>query len=184
MTWQIDNSHTGIFFTARHMMVAKVRGQFKEFDGTIDFDPDTLTNTAVNVDIKINSVDTGETQRDDHLRSADFFDVENYPVMNFTSKRVELDDDYNGRLIGELTIKDISQEVTLDVEYTGLTKNPWGQEMAGFSASTTINRKDWNLNWNVALEAGGWLVGDKIKIEIDLELVKVQEQVTETANVN
>lgn len=172
MSWQIDKSHTGIFFTARHMMVAKVRGQFKEFGGTIEFDPDNLTATNVDIDIQVASVDTSEPKRDEHLRSADFFDVENHPVMNFRSTRVEVEDANNGRLIGDLTIRGVSKEVALDVEYTGVAKNPWGQEMAGFSAATTINRKDWDLNWNVALEAGGWLVGDKIKIEIDLELVK------------
>jgi polyisoprenoid-binding protein YceI len=172
MTWNIDTSHSQINFTARHMMISKVRGRFEEWTGTVNFDETTPINTTVEIEIAAASLNTREEQRDRHLHSGDFFDVENYPVLTFKSKRVEQDDANSGRLIGDLTIRNVTKEVTLDVEYNGIGTSPWGTTVAGFSATTTINRKDWGLNWNVALEAGGFLVSDKIVIDIELELVK------------
>lgn len=157
------------------MMISKVRGEFEKFSGVVNFDEENPENTTVDVQIDVSSINTREEQRDTHLRSADFFDAENYPVMNFKSKRVELIDDTHAKLVGDLTIKDVTREVVLDVEFVGKVVNPWGKEAAGFNATTTINRKDWGLNWNVALETGGWLVGEKIRIDIELELIKQTE---------
>lgn len=159
------------------MMITKVRGRFEKFDGVIEFDEDNPVNTRVEFDIDVASVNTEEQQRDDHLRSADFFDAEHYPTMHFKSKRVEQIDESHGHLIGDLTIRDVTKEVALDVEYTGIAKSPWGTQVAAFSASTTINRKDWGLTWNVPLETGGFLVSEQIAIGIDLELVKQPETV-------
>ena len=178
MSWQIDSSHSHIYFTARHMMISKVRGAFESFSGTVNFDEENPTNTTVNIDVDLSSINTRDEQRDGHLKSPDFFDVENYPTMKFVSTKVEQVDENNGRLIGNLTIKDITKEVVLDVEYAGVPKTPWGTESAGFSASGSINRKEWGLNWNQALETGGVLVGDKINIEIELELVKQSQAET------
>ncbi|MCB9007037.1 MAG: polyisoprenoid-binding protein [Ardenticatenaceae bacterium] len=178
MSWQIDSSHSHIYFTARHMMISKVRGAFESFSGTVNFDEENPTNTTVNIDVDLSSINTRDEQRDGHLKSPDFFDVENYPTMKFVSTKVEQVDENNGRLIGNLTIKDITKEVVLDVEYAGVAKSPWGTESAGFSASGSINRKEWGLNWNQALETGGVLVGDKINIEIELELVKQSQAET------
>jgi len=175
MSWQIDSSHSHIYFTARHMMISKVRGSFENFSGTINFDEENPTNTTVNVEVDLTSVSTRDEKRDGHLKSPDFFDVENYPTMEFVSTRVEQIDEHNGRLYGQLTIKDITKEVVLDVDYAGIAKSPWGTVSAGFSASGSLNRKEWGLNWNQALETGGVLVGDKINIEIELELVKVAQ---------
>ncbi|NHZ71812.1 MAG: polyisoprenoid-binding protein [Aquificales bacterium] len=177
MTWQIDYTHSEINFTARHMMISKVRGRFEEWSGVVNFDPENLANTTVDVTVQMASVNTREQQRDDHLRSPDFFDVDSYPEMRFKSTNVEQDDDDEGKLHGDLTIRDVTKPVVLDVDYAGQAKSPWGTVSAGFSASTTINRKDWDLTWNQALETGGVLVGEKIKIEIELELMQQAEAV-------
>ena len=175
MNWNIDHKHSNIEFTARHMMFTKVRGRFEEFEGNIDFDPENPTNTTVNVEIATDSIKTPDADRDAHLRSGDFLDVENFPTMHFKSTRVEQEDENSGTLIGDLTIKDETREVQLDVEYFGLQKDPWGGTRAVFSGNTTINRKDWGLTWNVALEAGGFLVSDKIEINLELQLVRETE---------
>lgn len=175
MSWQIDSSHSHINFTARHMMISKVRGSFESFSGTVNFDEENPVNTSVDIEVDLSSINTRDAQRDGHLKSPDFFDVESHPTMRFVSTRVEQIDENNGRLIGDLTIKGVTNEVALDVEYAGVAKSPWGTESAGFSATGSLNRKDWGLNWNQTLETGGVLVGDKINIEIELELVKVAE---------
>jgi polyisoprenoid-binding protein YceI len=172
MSWQIDPAHSSINFTARHMMIAKVHGRFEKFSGTVNFDENNPTNTTVDVTIDAASLNTKEAQRDGHLHSGDFFDVETYPTLTFKSTRVELIDEDTAKLVGDLTIKDITKEVVLNVEYLGQAQSPWGTTNAGFTGTTTINRKDWDLNWNVALETGGFLVGDKIQINVELELVK------------
>lgn len=172
MAWQIDSSHSHVNFTARHMMISKVRGAFESFSGSVNFDEANPTNTTVNIEVDLASINTRDEQRDGHLKSPDFFDVATYPTMKFVSTRVEQIDENNGRLYGQLTIKGVTKEVALDVEYAGVAKSPWGTESAGFSASGSINRKDWGLTWNQTLETGGVLVGDKINIEIELELVK------------
>lgn len=184
MSWKIDPAHTHIEFRARHMMVTWVRGHFGRFEGVVEFDPSDPAATRVDIQIEAASLDTREPSRDAHLRSADFLDAENHPYITFASRRVEVQDGSNARLIGDLTIRGISREVVLDVEFNGLLKNPYGQEVAGFNAWTKINRKDWNLTWNVALETGGVLVGDEIAINVEMELVKqpVGEDAAVSAN--
>src|SRR5690554_2473768 len=180
MAWQIDPAHSSIQFTVRHMMISNVRGQFDRFEGTIDLDEENPENTRVHVEIDASSINTRANQRDNHLRSADFLDVEKYPKLVFESTRVERTGENTARLHGDLTIRDVTRPVTLDVEYLGQAKSPWGTTSAGFNARTKINRKDWNLTWNQALETGGVLVGDEIKIAIELELIK-QEASQEAA---
>ena len=178
MSWQIDLSHSQVSFSVRHMMISTVRGTFDTFSGTVDFDPENPTAAQVEATIDVTSINTREAKRDEHLRSPDFFDVTNYPQMTFKSTRVETTAPTKGKLYGDLTIHGITHEVVLDVNYHGQAKSPWGTTSAGFSASTSIKRDDFDLKWNVALETGGWLVGNDIKIEIELEVV---EQVTEPA---
>lgn len=172
MSWQIDPAHSLVQFTVKHMMIAKVRGSFDEFSGEINLNQDQPEKTTVNVGIQTASVNTRNGQRDDHLRSADFFDVQQFPVMGFQSTKVEVLSDNTAKMHGILTIKDISKPVVLDVQFNGLSKSPWGTTNAGFEADGKINRKDWNLNWNQALETGGVLVGDEINIHIELELIQ------------
>jgi polyisoprenoid-binding protein YceI len=174
MSWKIDPAHTEINFTVRHMMISNVRGHFEKFAGTVEFDEQNPASSSVDVQIEAASITTKEAQRDGHLRSPDFFDAEKFPYLTFESKRVEVVDYNHGRIIGDLTIRDITHEVVLDTEYSGTAKSPYGHTSAGFTATTKINRKDWNLVWNVALETGGWLVGDEIKISIELEIIKVE----------
>ncbi|MBE2199538.1 MAG: YceI family protein [Anaerolinea sp.] len=181
MNWQIDFAHSEIGFSVRHMMISKVRGQFEKFSGHVNFDENDPTQTAVDITVEIGSINTRDGQRDNHLRSADFFDAANYPVMTFKSKQVEQLNDDEGRLVGDLTIRGVTKEVALDVEYAGQSKSPWGTTSAGFTATATLNRKDWGLNWNQALETGGVLVGEKVQISIELELIKQLEAVAEPA---
>ncbi len=177
MTWQIDLAHSNIFFTVRHMMISKVRGQFGTFSGTVNFDTENPENTTVDVQIDVTSINTRDEQRDGHLQSPDFFDTENFPTATFKSTKVVKEADNEGKLYGELTVRGVTKEVVLDVEYAGIAKSPWGTTSAGFSASTMLNRKDFGLSWNQALETGGVLVGEKIKLEIELELVQQEETV-------
>jgi len=175
MSWTIDPAHTDIRFSVRHMMISTVRGSFEEFTGTVDFDENDPTATQIDVTIQADSVNTREPKRDGHLKSPDFFDAETYPALTFKSTRVEPVDDQHAKLYGELTIKDVTKEVALDVEYLGSATSPWGQTSAGFVASGKINRADWGLTWNQALEAGGVLVGEEIGLGIDVELIKQAE---------
>jgi polyisoprenoid-binding protein YceI len=176
MAWQIDPAHAHIQFSVRHLMISNVRGQFEHFSGTLEFDEVQPTRSTVDVQIVAASIDTKEPNRDAHLTSPDFLNAEQYPYLTFKSKRVEKLDATHGRIIGDLTIRDVTREVTLSVEYAGQAKSPWGTTSAGFRAETKINRKDWGLTWNVALETGGVLVGDEVSISIELELVKQVEQ--------
>jgi polyisoprenoid-binding protein YceI len=176
MAWQIDQAHSQIQFSVKHMMISTARGTFDRFSGTVEADEQNPAGAQVDVQIEAASINTREEKRDGHLRSPDFFDVENYPYITFKSTKVELSDESNGKLYGDLTIRDVTKPVVLDVEYAGQSKSPWGTISAGFSATTKINRKDWGLNWNVALETGGWLVAETVTISIELELVKQVEQ--------
>src|SRR6266545_2874954 len=176
MAWIIDNSHSEIQFSAKHLMISTVRGRFNTYTGTVEADEQNPTGATVDVQIDASSLVTGDEKRDGHLRSPDFLDVEKYPHITFKSTRVERTDETNGKLYGDLTIRDVTRPVVLDIEYAGQAKTPWCTTSAGFSAQTKINRKDFGLNWNVALETGGWLVGDQITISIELELVKQVEQ--------
>lgn len=175
MAWKIDPSHTRAGFSVRHMMIANVHGQFENVTGTVDFNEQDPTRSSVDVQIEVASLTTRDEKRDAHLKSADFFDAENHPYMTFKSRRAVKLDENHGQLIGDLTIRGITKEVVLDVEYTGQAKSPWGTLSAGFEATTKVNRKDWGLNWNVALETGGVLVGDTVNIHIEAEIVKQPE---------
>lgn len=175
MTWQIDYSHSHIYFTARHMMISKVRGRFSQWEGAIEFDEQNPENTTVDVTVQMDSIHTRDDQRDGHLRSPDFFNVAEFPQMTFKSNRVIMESVNEGKLYGDLTIRGVTKEVMLVVEYAGQAKSPWGTISAGFSAKGSLNRKDWGLTWNQALETGGVLVGEKVEIEVELELVKQTE---------
>lgn len=181
MNWMIDAAHSHVQFSVRHMMISTVRGEFETFDGTIDFDQENPEKSKVKVRIDATSINTREDDRDAHLRSADFLNAEEYPYLIFESRQVKQTDGDSGRVIGDLTIRGVTKEVVLDVTYHGVAKSPWGATSAGFSASTSINRKDWGLTWNQALETGGVLVGDKVKIDIELELVKQEAQEAQEA---
>ena len=167
--WDIDASHSSIGFTVRHMVVAKVHGMFTKWSGDLQIDPKDLTASQVSVKIETTSIDTRDAQRDGHLRSADFLDAEKYPTLEFRSKRIDAHGAESFRVTGDLTIRDVTREVVLDAEFGGRAKDPWGSERMGFTAKTKIDRKDFGLKWNVALEAGGFLVGDTIDIAIELE---------------
>ena len=177
MAWQIDNAHSQVEFSVRHMMISNVRGRFETFSGTVEFDEADPARSTVDVQIDAASVNTREPRRDGHLKSPDFFDVEKYPYITFKSTRVEPTGKNSGKIVGDLTIRDVTREVVLDVDYSGLAKSPWGTTSAGFSAETKISRKEWGLNWNQALETGGVLVGDEIKIAIELEIVRQEAPV-------
>jgi polyisoprenoid-binding protein YceI len=181
MAWQIDPAHSEIQFSARHMMISTVRGRFRQFSGAVEADEQNPTSARVEVQIDAASIDTGEDKRDTHLRSPDFLNVDEYPYITFKSTKVEQRDATHGQIAGDLTIRDVTKPVVLDVEYAGMAKSPWGTISAGFSAHTRINRKDWGLNWNVALETGGWLVSDEIRIDIEVELVKQLDQAEQEA---
>ncbi len=170
--WKVDPVHSSVEFAVKHMVIATVRGRFGKFDIDVDFDQEHPDRSSVEARIDVASIDTREADRDKHLRSADFFAVEKYPEIAFKSKRVEPLTGKRSRIVGDLTIRDVTREVVMNAEFTGLAKDPWGKERAGFNAETSINRKDFGLAWNVALETGGWLVGDTIKIYIEVELVK------------
>lgn len=177
-TWTVDPAHAEIGFAVRHLMISTVRGRFGAVSGTVTVDEQNPHNSKVDVTVDIGSIDTRQEMRDNHLRSADFFDVEKYPTMHFVSKRIEGDLKGEFRVLGELTIRGITRDVTLNATLEGRTKDPWGNERAGFSASGKINRHDFGLNWNQALETGGVMVGDEVKLTIDVELV---HQVAEKA---
>ena len=176
MAWQIDPAHSEVTFSVKHMMISTVRGKFSRFSGTVEADEQNPAGAQIAVQIEAASLDTGNEQRDGHLRSPDFFDAERFPTLSFKSTRIEQRGDDRFAMHGDLTIRDVTKPVVLDVEYAGQAKSPWGVVSAGFSAQTKINRKDWGLNWNVALETGGWLVSDEIRISIEVELMQQPEQ--------
>ena len=170
-TWKIDASHSGAHFSVRHMVVSKVRGRFSKFEGEIAFDEARPEQSKVAVVIDASSIDTGVAQRDDHLRSADFFDVAKFPTVTFTSTKIEKS--YHGyKVHGDLTLHGIKREVVLDAELLGIGKDPWGNRRVGLSAKAVLDRKDYGLNWNQLLEAGGVLVGDRVDIELEVQAVK------------
>ncbi len=172
MAWQIDSAHSHIQFSVRHMMLAKVRGEFDKFSGTVTLDEANPAASTADIQIEAASINTREAQRDGHLKSPDFFDAEKYPTLNFKSKRVDVKDDTHAVIVGDLTIRDVTKEVAVNVEYMGQSKTPFGTTNAGFEATTKINRKDFGLTWNAVLETGGVAVGDEIAVSIDLELIK------------
>lgn len=170
-TFDLDASHTHVGFVAKHMMVTKVRGAFGEFSGSVTIADDPLQSSA-ELTIKTASIDTGNGDRDGHLRGDDFLSVEKFPEITFRSTRVVSHSDEDFVVRGDLTIREVTKEVTLKVEYGGAGTNPWGAEVFGFSIETEIEREEFGLTWNVALETGGVLVGKKVKIEVEGEATR------------
>lgn len=173
-TYSIDTMHSEIAFIVRHMMFAKVRGKFNTWTAQFSYDAADPTRSSVEVEVDVGSVDTGQDQRDAHLRAGDFFNAEKFPKMTFKSKRVEAAGTGRYKVTGDLTIRDATHEVTLDVESTGGGKDPWGNERLGFSAKASISREAWGLTYNQVLEAGGMLVSDKVDIEVEAQVVKAK----------
>jgi polyisoprenoid-binding protein YceI len=171
-TWTIDPAHSHVEFAVRHMMITTVKGRFGVVHGRVRIDDTDATKGEADIEIDADSIDTREAQRDAHLKSADFFDVEKFPKLTFKSSRISDVKGDNFKLHGDLTIHGVTRPVTLDATAEGRGKDPWGGERAGFTARTQIKRSDYGLTYNQALETGGFLVGDDIKISIDVELVK------------
>lgn len=171
-TWTLDASHTRIGFVARHAMVTKVRGSFNDFEGTAVVDGNDLAASKVNVTIQAASIDTRNEQRDGHLRSNDFLAMEEYPTITFVSTDVRRTGDNGFELVGDLTIKGVTNSVSVPFEFEGAATDPFGNLRAGFEGSVTINRKDYGITWNAALETGGVLVGEKIVLEVEVSAIK------------
>jgi polyisoprenoid-binding protein YceI len=175
-TWKIDPAHTGIAFSAKHMMVSTVRGRFDEFEGTFTIDPDDVSRSSAEVTIQAASLSTSNPDRDAHLRSADFIEADAHPTLSFHSTSVDRVSEEEGtfRLTGDLSIRGVTRPVTLEGRFEGLLpKDLWGAARAAFTASTVINRRDWNLTWNRALESGGVLVGDKVTVELEVTATRI-----------
>ena len=176
MSWQIDSAHSEIQFKVRHMMVSWAKGSFEKFGGTIELDEQNPENSVVDIQIETASINTRQADRDAHLRSPDFFDAPTYPVITFKSTQVKQTGPNTAKMTGDLTIRGVTKPVTLDVNYEGQHKSPFGPFLAaGFNAETTISRKEFGLNWNAMVEGGGVLVSDEVHISIELELNKAAE---------
>jgi polyisoprenoid-binding protein YceI len=165
--WKLDPAHSELSFKVKHLMISNVTGKITKFDVQLNSDDDSFTNPSIEMEVDMASIDTGMGQRDEHLKSQEFFDVANHPTMKFVSKSFA-----NGKLNGDLTIRNVTKPVVLDAEFGGIIKDPWGNTKAGFTISGTINRKDWDLTWNAPLEAGGLVVGEDVKIMSELEFAK------------
>lgn len=170
--WAIDPAHSEFEFKVKHMMITNVKGRFTEFEAFVTTSEDEYLTSDVEVRIKAASINTGDQKRDEHLKSSDFFDAENHEYITFQGTAHEKDSDSNFILYGDLTMRGISRQVKLDAEFNGLMKDPWGNEKAGFTVTGKINRKEWGLNWNAALEAGGVLVGEEVQINCDVQFVR------------
>jgi polyisoprenoid-binding protein YceI len=170
--WDFDLSHSSINFHVRHLMVSKVHGRFAMWSGNLELDEQDLTRSRFDVTIDASSIETKEPKRDDHLRSADFLEVDKFPTITFKSTQITREGDDAYRVVGDLTIHGVTRTVTLDVEGGAQVRDPWGGTRTGFSARTSISRKDFGLTWNVALEAGGFVVGDKLEISLEIEAIK------------
>ncbi|HEY2378569.1 MAG TPA: YceI family protein [Gemmatimonadaceae bacterium] len=171
-TWTIDPTHSLVEFAVKHLMISTVKGRFADVKGAIRYDESEPKQSRVEIEIPIATITTQNEQRDNHLRSPDFFDAEHHPTMTFKSKRIDGDLQGEFKLIGDLTIRGNTREVTFDAEFQGRGRDPWGGERMGFAANGKINRKEFGLHWNQALDAGGWVLGDDIKMSIEVELVK------------
>ena len=169
--WNFDETHSGTDFLVRHMMVSKVRGHFTGIEGWLEFDEDHPENAQIVARINVDTINTRNDDRDNHLRSADFFDAENHPQMVFKSTSVKVNGENEGQVTGDLTIRGVTKPVTFDVEYFGQLDSPFGDRRTGFSGSAKINREDFGLTWNQALETGGWLVGKEVTINVELEAI-------------
>lgn len=170
--WAIDPTHSEIGFKVKHMMFTNVSGNFGTYEGTITTEDDDFTKSDISFSADIASVSTNNADRDGHLKSADFFDADNYPKLTFASSSFTKIDDENYELAGDLSLHGVTKAIKLPVEFSGLMKDPWGNTKVGLNISGKINRKDWGLNWNSALETGGVLVGEEVKLHIELQLVK------------
>ena len=178
MSWTIDKVHTHVGFSAKHMMVSTVRGQFREYRGTVRLDPKDFTRSSFEGEIDVASIDTGVADRDNHLRSNDFFDAPNHPKITFKSTRIEHKDEGEFRVHGDITIRGVTRPIALDVEFLGTSKNPYGKTVAGLSAHGTLNRKDFGVSFNALLETGGVAVAEKVKLEVEAEFVLAEDTVT------
>jgi len=178
MSWTVDPMHTQVEFSARHMGIMTVKGHFTGVQAAIDFNEDDFTASSMEATIDTRTLTTNDERRDAHLKSPDFLNVEKFPTIAFKSTRIEHAAHDQYKITGNLTIRDVTRPVTLDVVYSGQGKDPMGNVHAGFSAYTTINRKDWGLTWNVALETGGLLVGEEVKLALEIEAVKAADVAT------
>ncbi|QOJ27537.1 MAG: YceI family protein [Ignavibacteriales bacterium] len=170
--WAIDPTHSEIGFKVKHMMFTNVSGKFSSFDASVENEDDKFETSAISFSADVNSIDTANADRDNHLRSGDFFEVEKFPKLTFVSTGITKVDDNQYKINGDFTIRDVTKKITLDAEYSGLMKDPWGNTKAGFSLSGKINRKDFGLTWNAALETGGVLVSDEVKLLCEVQVVK------------
>ncbi|UIR57702.1 YceI family protein [Sphingobacterium sp. SRCM116780] len=169
-TWSLDQAHSEIEFKVRHMMITNVKGQFQNFDITVTGESAQLEDAKINVTIQTDSINTKNEQRDQHLKSGDFFDVANYPAITFASTAIKTDGN-DISLVGDLTIKGITKQITFDVEFGGLAKDPWGNQKAGYTVTGKINRQDYGLTWNAALETGGVMVSDDVKFQAEIQFI-------------
>jgi polyisoprenoid-binding protein YceI len=181
MSWKIDNVHSHVSFSVKHMMVTTVRGKFNDYRGTVRLDPKDFTRSQFEGEIDVASVDTGNVDRDNHLRTNDFFDAPNHPKITFKSSRIEAKGEGEYVVHGDLTIRGVTKPVALDVEFRGTSKSPYGQTIAGIGVLGTINRKDFGVNFNAILETGGVAVSEKVKLELDIEAIEVKEEVAAQA---
>jgi polyisoprenoid-binding protein YceI len=174
-TYQIDPAHSSVQFSIRHMMISNVRGSFSKVTGTVEYDPESLADSKVTAEIDVNSINTSDDKRDAHLRSADFFDIQTYPNMRFVSTKVEKTGDDEFRITGDLTLHGVTKQIVLtasDVSAEG--KDPWGNTRFGAAVRGQLNRKDFGLNWSAPLETGGVLVGDTVKLDLEIQMIKTQ----------
>ena len=172
ITYEIDSTHSSVHFSVRHLMVSNVRGEFTKLSGTVKFDPQNPETSSIDATIDANSISTRDSQRDGHLKSPDFLDTEKFPTITFRSKKIEVQSG-GGKLIGDLTIHGVTREIALEVEGPSPEmKDPWGKQRIGASATAKLSRKEFGLTWNAALETGGVMVGDEVKINIDVEFVR------------
>ena len=172
-TWNVDKAHSEIGFQVRHF-VSKVRGSFADFSGTVTIDAEKPETSSVTFAIKVASINTNEPKRDAHLKSPDFFDAGKYPEITFKSRKVVRKSDTSFDVVGDLTMRGVTKEITLPVTFTGIVKDPWGLERAGFETAITLNRKDYGINWNKALDQGGYMLGDDVAVSITLETIKAK----------
>lgn len=172
--WAIDPTHSSVDFSIKHMMIANVKGTFNSFDAQIEANPEDLTSASIEFKVDLSSIDTRNVDRDNHLRSADFFDVENNPTMTFKATSIVSNGDGEYDVTGDLSLHGVTQKETFTVTYEGSGKDPWGNEKAGFTVEGAIKRSDYGLTWNSALETGGVLVGDKVKISLDIQAAKAE----------
>ncbi len=170
--WNVDASHTNVGFEVDHMVISSVEGEFNSYEATVETNEDDFTNAKINFTIDVASISTDNEQRDSHLKSDDFFNTEKYPKMTFVGKSMKKVSGNDWKLIGDLTIRDVTKEVTLDVEFRGMVKDPWGNTRVGFEITGELNRFDYKLKWNKLLETGGLVVSEDIELKIDIELIK------------